>query len=149
MKLCFSSRGGEQIFALLEIPETPPQIFRPILPFPPSTALAGRMNQFSTAMHAPSGGARGSRCEVIVDRWRCENDECGNRMPCIKKRMDPVARAPRCYRCGDRLTAMEGETDPKRTPNDSPVREPRVQRDQGDSQAGRRAPPPAVPYGPH
>ena len=109
------------------------------------------MNQFSTAVHASSGGARGVDVRVILDHWRCANDECENQTLCLKKRLDPVAMAPRCYQCGSRLDAVEGEMGPPPVPNDSPVREPRHSRGRGGSPQipGRDASNSMDPYGPH
>ncbi|MXV94812.1 MAG: hypothetical protein F4Y07_03865 [Gemmatimonadetes bacterium] len=88
------------------------------------------MNQVSSAVPPPIGGSDLPEEEAILDRWHCENPECANRIPCVKKRLDRKAMAPRCYRCGSRLAAIAEGSDPDSLPdpNDSPVRQTAVAR---------------------
>ena len=88
------------------------------------------MNQVSSAVPPRIGGPDRPEERVVLDRWRCENAECANRIPCVKKRLDRKAMAPRCYRCGSRLAVIAEGSDPDSLPdpNDSPVRQTAVSR---------------------
>jgi len=106
------------------------------------------MNQVTSAVPPRIGDSDHPEEEAILDRWHCENPECANRIPCVKKRLDRLAMAPRCYRCGSRLSVIAEGTDADSLPdpNDSPVRQTAVARmpdaalGAGPADAGRYGP---------
>lgn len=107
------------------------------------------MNQVSSAVPPRIGSSDRPEEEAILDRWHCENPECANRIPCVKKRLDRLAMAPRCYRCGTRLTVIAdgSDLDSLPDPNDSPVRQTAVPR-MPNAAAVAASPDPGA-YGPY